>query len=354
MSTNYIYNETLGGVIDGVNVTFTTLNNISKIEEVYLWGAAYRNVSFVVGTNIITFADAPPIWAASPTIDYFDETVVPTAPSSNVTFWDVIDDVFEKIGAKRTSNVYLENQIKKQINKWYKRIKNIKAYKDKILQYTFNKANDQEAIWYNASTITTANMDYVPSSWAILLWDSSFVNYTTYTSGVFWATAWYVYASWDRVAVWYKLPSGVKRPAEVIMDRVPLTYKDNREWINSPSHYNYTILQDAAGDEFIFLPFRTSDAIITVKYVPDYSIFEDDTDVINILYEYSDVLSLYAVYNVLMQREDDRWQAVKQEWKELLKDYKAYKASAVDWINNRFNTTPLVRGGQTGRRSTFI
>ena len=30
-------------------------------------------------------------------------------------------------GTKRTSKVYLENQIKRQINKGYKRIKNIKA-----------------------------------------------------------------------------------------------------------------------------------------------------------------------------------------------------------------------------------
>jgi hypothetical protein len=36
MSSNYIYNETLGGAIDGINVVFTTLNNISNIEEVYL------------------------------------------------------------------------------------------------------------------------------------------------------------------------------------------------------------------------------------------------------------------------------------------------------------------------------
>jgi hypothetical protein len=80
-----------------------------------------------------------------------------------------------------------------------------------------------------------------------------------------------------------------------------------------------------------------------VKYVPEFDILENDTDVINIIYEYSDVLSLYAAYNVLMLREDDRWQAVKEEYRELLKDYKSYKSRAVDGINNRFGTTPLVR-----------
>lgn len=353
MSSNYIYNETLGWVIDGINKTFTTLNNISKIEEVYLGWAAYRDISFTVGTNVITFADAPPIGAAQPTVDYFDETVVPVAPSSAVTFGDIIDDTFEKIGAKRTSNVYLENQIQRQINKGFKRIKNIKAYKDHILQYTFNKANDQEAIGFSATTVTTVNEDFVPASGAILIGDTSFATYSTYASGVFGATAWYTYSSGDRVSVGYKLPSGVKRPSEVILDRVVLSYKDNREFVVS-SNYNYTIFQDVNGDEFIFLPFKADEAIVTVKYVPEFDILENDTDIINILYEYSDVLSLYAAYNVLLLREDDRWQAIKEEYRELLKDYKSYKSRAVDGINNRFGTTPLVGGRSITRRSTFI
>lgn len=354
MSSNYIYNETLGGTIDGINVVFTTLNNISNIEEVYLGWAAYRDISFTVGTNVITFADAPPIGAEQPTVDYFDETVVPTAPSSLITFGDIIDDTFVKIGTKRTSKVYLENQIKRQINKGYKRIKNIKAYKDKILQYTFNKANDQEAIGFSATTVVTVNEDFVPASGAILIGDTSFATYSTYNDGVFGASAWYTYNSGDRVSVGYKLPNGVKRPSEVILDRIVLTYKDNREFVVSPSNFNYTIFQDVNGDEFIFLPFKADEAIITVKYVPEFDIFENDDSVINIIYEYSDVLSLYAAYNVLLLREDDRWQSIKEEYRELLKDYKSYKSRAVDGINNRFGTTPLVRWRQNTRRSTFL
>jgi len=71
------------------------------------------------------------------------------------------------------------------------------------------------------------------------------------------------------------------------------------------------------------------------------------------MYDYSDVLSLYAAYNVLLLREDDRWQAIKQEYKELLKDYQTYKAKAVDGINNKFRTTPLVSGNTIFTRSSF-
>ena len=171
---------------------------------------------------------------------------------------------------------------------------------------------------------------------------------------MFGASAWYTYNSGDRVSVGYKLPNGVKRPSEVILDRIVLTYKDNREFVVSPSNFNYTIFQDVNGDEFIFLPFKADEAIITVKYVPEFDIFENDDSVINIIYEYSDVLSLYAAYNVLLLREDDRWQAIKEEYRELLKDYKSYKSRAVDGINNRFGTTPLVRWRQNTRRSTFL
>ena len=350
----YIYNETLWGVIDGVNTTYTTLNNIFNIEEVYLGGVAYRDISFVVGTNVIEFVDAPPLGSAAPTADYFIQATVVTAASTDVTFGDVIDDTFEKIGASRTSAVYLENQIQRQINKGYKRIKNIKSYKDKVLQYTFNKANDMQAVWYDASTITTAAESYVPAAWAVLLWDTSFVNYTSYSSGVFSAVAGYTYNSGDKVSVGYKLPSIVKRPAEVIMDKQVLTYVDNREYVNRAGSHFYTCIQDSNGDTFIFLPYMAQDAIITVKHVPNDAILTLDADIVNIIYEYSDVLSLYAAYNVLMLREDDRWQAVKQEYIELLRDYKAYKSKAVDGINNRFRTTSLVRGQGNLRRSTFI
>jgi len=353
MSANYIYNETLWGATDGINVTFTTLNNIQNIEEVYLWGAAYRDISFVEWTNVITFVDAPPNGADSPTCDYFSDVTVVSSPTTDVTFGDVIDDTFEKIGALRTSNVYLEDQIKRQINKWFKRIKNIKAYKDQILQYSFKKAEDSYAIGYAATTITVTAWTGVPSTGAIILWDASYVTYSSYVAWVMGANAWYVYNNWDRVSFWYKLPTWVKRPAEIIMDRQVLKYVDNREFISTWGSYTYTIIQDASWEIFLFLPFRAKEATVTVKYTPEYDVLELDADIVNIMYEYSDVLSLYAAYNVLLLREDDRWQAIKQEYIELKKDMQSYLSRAVDWINNKFRSTPLVRGAQTLLRSTF-
>ena len=351
MSANYIYNETLGGTIDGVNTVFTTLSLIGNVEDVYLGWVPYRDITFVIWTNIITFDDAPTIGMAQPTVDYF--VWVNNGVSGDVTFWDMIDDTYAKIWSVRTSGVYNEDQVKRQINKGYKRTRNIKSNRETSLQYTFNKAIDSEAIGFSATTVTITAADYIPASGAIMLWDSSLSLYTAYSAGVFTTSAWYVYAGGDRVAIWYKIPTGVKKPSEVIVDRQPLTYSDNREFINVPWNSTYTIFKVADGCEYIFLPYSATNKIVTVKYVPEYDVFVDDIDIVNIEYEYSDVLSLYAAYNILMLREDDRWQAVKQEYLEMLRDYKAYKSMAVDGINNQFRTTSLVKGRRGRTLSSF-
>lgn len=354
MCDNYIYNETMSGVVDGINTVFTTLEDIGKIEEVYLWGIAYRDVTF--SGNEVTFVDAPPIGSAQPTIDYFTSSTPLSSTSSDVLFWDVINDTYEKIGSKKSSNVYLEDQIKKLINKWLQRIRNMKYYKDSVKQYTFNKAEDSYAVGYDATTvtITPANPDYIPVQWAILMWRSaSFTRYENYLDGVLEASPGYIYDSWDRVSIGYKLPTGVKRPAEVIVDWVTLTYTDNREFVINPNNFCYTCITASCGNKYLFLPFSAQSVNVTVKYIPEYDIMTEDTDYVNIPYEYSEVLSYYASYNVLMVREDDRWQAVKAEYKEMLADMKAYLSRAVDWINNKFKSVPLVRGRQIFRRSTF-
>lgn len=41
---------------------------------------------------------------------------------------------------------------------------------------------------------------------------------------------------------------------------------------------------------------------------------------------------------MLLDREDDRWQAKKKEYQESLKEYLAYKAKAVNDTNNKFSS----------------
>lgn len=334
---NYIYNETLQGVVDWVNTIFTTLNNIASLEEVYIGWIAYRDVTFSWTT--VTFADAPPIGIWQPSIDYF--TTLSYSLWGDVTFWEIIDDVYQKIGSKRTSNVILEPQIKKLINKWLQQINNIRKYKSDIFSYSFNKAKDGNAIVYNATQIDVGVIPYVPATGNIILWYNALVPYSSYLLGILSATPWFVYKQSDRVSFGYKIPSWVKRIAEVLMNWTSLKYVDNREFTIDYAASYYTIIKDSIWDEYLFLPYLGTDSLITVKYIPDFSIFDVDSDIVSIEYEYSDVLSLYTAYNILLFREDDRWQAVKQEYLEELKRFKSYKSKEIDWINNTIKSGSL-------------
>jgi len=338
MNWEFIYNETLSWTVDGINVTFTTLNNIGSIEEVYLGWVAYRSISFT--WNVITFTDAPPSWSV-PSADYFKEVAASTAAIGDVTFWDIIEETYEYIGQEQTSESYPLEMVKKFIKKWIKKIKNEKFFKEKILSYVFNKAKDGSVVWYDPSTITVTARDYIPSTWALLLSNSTLVEYTWHTDWVINATAWYVYKWGDKFSIWYKIPTGVKRPAEVILNWAPLTYTDNREFVMQNGSNKWTIIHASDGSRYIFLPF-SDEFVVDVKYIPDYSALVEDDDLADIIYEYSDVVSLYSAYKMLMFREDDRWQSIKQEFIEEKKRLKSFKARAVESINNWFNVSNVL------------
>jgi len=334
---NYIYNETLNWVVDWINKEFATLNNIDKIEEVYVWWVAYRAVTFV--DNVVTFADAVPVGVAQPTIDYFEVGLPTPTVTSDVTFLNLIDEVYDILWSNNTSPVFKLDIVKRYINKWIQKIKNEKFFKDKISSYTFNKAKDWSTIWYDANTITITNSNYIPAQGAVVLWGWAFVEYSTYSNWVFGATAGYTYKNWDDVNICYKLPTWVQKVAELLVWWKSLTYKDNREWnwINW-----FTIFYSLWGDRYIALP-NSDEVIITVKYITPTSIYVNDTDLVDIMYEYSDVVALYASYKLCLFREDDRWQAYKWEFLEEKKKLKSYKSRATDWINNKFRSQPLLK-----------
>lgn len=333
----FIYNEVLSWVIDGINREFTTLNEIDRIEEVYLGWAAYRDVGFA--WTVVTFAIAPPVWASQPTIDYF--STEPDVPSieSVVTLWDVIADTYDIIWVEETSNVHLERMVKRYIDKGIQKIKNLKYYKDRILTYSFNKAEDSEAGEYSATGVNITEKDYVPANGVYLLRDSVIVEYSTYTDGILNGSPWVVYKKWDDVVLWYKIPSTIKKISEVIIDGVAIEPKDIRDYKINQEYF--CIYHHSDGERYLFLPYTTEDKVVTVKYIPVYTSLDLDSDLVDIEYEYSELLSLYAAYKLLLYREDDRWQAIKKEYLEFLRDYKSYKSRATANINNRLKSNIL-------------
>lgn len=332
---NYIYNETLSWVVDWVNKTFTTQYQISKIEEVYLWGVSYRDVSFV--WNVVTFADAPPVWS-SPSIDYFESETPTPVSESDVTLWLIIDDVYDKLVQDRVldwipNDTYKETQIKKSVVTWFRRIRNKSIHKDKISSYSFRSAKWLTAKSEDNTNIDVWEYDNVPNNWKWMFQSWAVFDYTGYSNWILNSDL-ATYNSGDRLSVGYKLPSAAIKPSEVLVNWFPLQYKDPREY--SLSYKYYTVI-----DWYIFLPYSENDNIVVVKYIPKYSQLIEDSDLIDIEYDYFEVLSYYALYKVCQLVEDDRWDEFKVEYEELERDYKSYKSKAVDWINNSLRSDVL-------------
>lgn len=335
----YKYNEVMSWVVDWVNTTFTTLKDINQIEDVYVWGAPYRNVSFV--DNVVTFAEPVPLWADQPTIDYFTVDDITVAPFSSLTFWELIDDVYDDFGEDEDSDVFPLDRVKKLINKAYDIVKNQSYYKERVRTYSFNKAKDGSTGIYTASGVDIwEQATYIPSSGVYVLRDAIIASYSSYTSWILnWASG-VVYKDWEKYSVGYKLPSICKKPSEIVIDWYAVPYRDIREW--SLTSRAYTIYYSEEGEAFLLLPFsEREDQIVTVRYIPKTSSLVDEDDFVDLEYEYSGVITEYVAYKLLLNREDERWIPKKREWQDILQEYKNYKKKSVDDTNNSFFTTTL-------------
>jgi len=63
-----------------------------------------------------------------------------------------------------------------------------------------------------------------------------------------------------------------------------------------------------------------------VKYYPTQLLAALDADIVDIEYEYSEVLSYYALWKTYEDREDDRADRAERSYRELLREYRAYKS----------------------------
>jgi hypothetical protein len=72
-----------------------------------------------------------------------------------------------------------------------------------------------------------------------------------------------------------------------------------------------------------------------VKYVFERDLLVADADIVNIEWEYFEVLSYYTLWKIYEDREDDRADRAKRQYELLLRERKAYKSKAVDEIKGR-------------------
>ncbi len=329
---NFVFNEVLSGVVDGVNKTFTSIHLIDTIEDLRVGWADYTDFSYSQNSKTVVLADAPSIWMGAPSIDYFIYSS--TQPSdTSVTLGMVIDDFYVRVGQDRLSRQYPLTLVTSYIKEGIRVINNQRTNRrTKIKQMSFNKAKDCIASGYSATSVNVWTIpSYTPSAWKLIIQNSDVINYTTTNATSFnWISELgIVYNDGAKVSIGYLLPTTFKHPSEVIVNSNILYPVDKTQFVINPSLQNaYTII-----DGYLFLPYSTwENDVVTVWYVEENYMPSVESDKVDISPDYYHVLSLYALWNILSDREDDRARVQREKYDEALRLYKAELRNA-KWIN---------------------
>lgn len=329
--TNFIYGETLIGTVDGVNTVFTSLYPIDRIEDLRLGSIDYSSFSFT-GTTV-TLTDAPTVGTGAPIVDYFRSDVMVTPSASTVTFLDLIDSIFLRIGQDSTSHQFPIDLVKEYCVEGVNIHNNLKINPlTKIGTYAFNKAEDMEASVYSATEIDVGTIpDYVPTSGKLLLEGGGLVSYSSVTASAFTSLSGvsFVYPAGMEVNVGYAIPGGVKKISEVIIDGNVLTFADFREFSTYSPRDKFTVI-----DGYLFLPRTLTDYIVVVNYTKDNVEPVEDADIIDFEPEYVNVLKLYVMKEIYADREEDRAVSTERRYNTALRRYRSYISRQVDGINN--------------------
>lgn len=335
MSSTYIFSEVPTWAVDGVNKTFTVVNTIDTIEEIYIAGVPYRHFSFF-GTTI-TLVDAP-LTGFDISVDYWTPSSVPDPVEvDGVPFGDIVASVYSRIGQGSSSLQYPLSLIKKLIVEGFTKVDGDRPSPSSVRrsEYSFNKAPDFTTTAYSAGELNGGRTlsTYVPSAGKVLLKNSVLVDYASKSGGALQTLSNLnvVYQSWDSVSIGYRLGAAVKFPQEVLLNWVPLTFADKSEFSITSNTRNYTIING-----YIFLPYsENGHDIVTVHFFKTFTTPTLDADVVPFEPERIQVVELYAEYNAYRSREDERYTVTKQDYLEQLRDYKAFLSKQHRGIKNK-------------------
>ena len=324
----YKANETLTGNIDGVNKIYISDNFIAKVDSIIVDWVALSEWDYSVDRYTLTLNTAP---TTSVILNDFYREELDIIWDWLVEFGDIIKEVYEELWRNELSKVYTKNRVISMINKSIKRITNKTSEKASVQHYALEWLN-----WFKISNLTASWMNWsniqgVWVEWAMLAWDSVYVPYTSYDWTSFDAILWVdtILKNWDKAIVGHRIPYGVQKPTSILVNNTPLDFIDNQLFTTN-SVWVWTIIKGKDGSNYIFLPYSETSYTLVVKYVPDRDFLINETDIVDIPYEYTTTIVYDVLYRLLLSREDDRMQWYKtmlywdrqEPW--LLKEYRTY------------------------------
>lgn len=275
-----IYKEVPVWVIDWVNKVFTVLNDIDKVDDLWLDNIIYINYTFV--WKILTLTDAP---ISALFLDYLPVSAVLQADTT-ITLWNVKNSIWNNLWTTSISTTFtsdvLNNEINSLISDIYRwRVHNLlnwriyRAWKLNFINWTSKyRYIENIGITVEASiwdTIIQMETAWLESSWVLLInWD--IITYTSITATQIQWVSWITlkYLVWDIAKVLYKMPSNFDKSTLVYKNWVEIIFKADER-----ASLFYNILKSWI-TTYIKAYWFQKDDILEIEYVKNHTPITDD------------------------------------------------------------------------------
>lgn len=268
--------------------------------------------------------------------------------SFTTTMWNIIDSVLEELWVSRGNPSYPDSLIRRKIKEGERRILNKRTYNDRIGRISFVKPLDTSVVGpYNSTYIpipkTSTELWLDPNTpGRLIIKDTVVLDYSSIDDVnrriiLTEALTEENYRAGDKIQFLFDLNqvTNIKKVSEVIAGNFVLYYTNSKEYaIENLWPRQYTLIDQ----KWLAIPYSSQnrDINVTVNYVKDFSsALENDTDIVQIEDEYTWVLVYYALYTVARAREDERAEAFRADYIEMLEDFRNYKSKIVDGVNNK-------------------
>lgn len=240
-----------------------------------------------------------------------------------VSFWDLIYDVYSEIWRQEYSDIYKRDRVEAMINKSAIRLFNKVSEKERLQTYTLE--------WYswlriNSSTLNPSTISvWTEEEWLLIVKDNVVLPYYLQNGWVFDVDMEYnVFSIWERALIWHRIPYWVKKLSTIYVDWVEFEYVDERRFEMMTNDRIYTIVKTEFWNEYIFIPYTENYYLLTVKFIPDTSIMMSEVQYVDIPYEYTQIIVYDVVYKILASREDERSIWYERQADKLYREYSAF------------------------------
>lgn len=310
-----IKSEIPSWVINWTNKEFKTSMQIWWIVSIIVdWNQTTNFSYFWIQINLQV---AP---TSSIVISYLAKEIKAIDWTWEVTLWKMINSFYSKIWRvnpdwtipENIQKLYPTSQVKDELRKSTKRITNKSPERNLLQQYSIKTSWWAKIIWTNSENVITLEQSLENEiQWMFMITWWTIYDYYWIDWNKFQVNDVDISKIGDRIIFWNRIPYWVQKISSITINWIPIDFIDEREFDMFGDYY--TIITNPQWGRFIFFPYMGKEIIAVIKFIPDLNWIYDDEDVINIPEEYSDVIVYDCAYRMLLSKEDDRWNTLKQE-----------------------------------------